>query len=43
LDPGVAVAVTSLAAAAPIQPQAWELLYALGVALKSKTRQNQNT
>ena len=31
-----------LAAAAPIRPLAWELLYAVGVALKQNANQNYN-
>ena len=40
LGPSVAVAVCRPVAAAPIQPLAWELLYASGVALKSQKIKN---
>ena len=38
LGSGIAVAVCRLAAAAPIRPLAWEPPYAVGTALKSKTK-----
>ena len=38
LGSGVAMAVARPAAAASIQPLAWELLYAVGVVLKRKRK-----
>ena len=42
LRSGIAVAVARPAAAAPFQPLAWELPYAMGVALKSKRKKKYN-
>ena len=40
LGPGVAVAVTEASAAAPIQPLAWELLYATDAAMEKNKKKN---
>ena len=43
LRSGIAVAVAWSAAVAPIQPLAWELSYAMGVALKRKKKKKKKT